>query len=89
MSGWNRNVALAKNPPPEAGEVWTWTAICADTEIIPTWRIGDRTSATGLDFMDDLRRRLRNCVQLTTDGHRPYLWRCGKRSAVTWTTRCW
>ena len=82
-------MALAKNPPPEAGEVWTWTAICADTEIIPTWRIGDRTSATGLDFMDDLRRRLRNCVQLTTDGHRPYLWRCGKRSAVTWTTRCW
>ena len=51
----NRNVALAKNTPPEAGDVWTWTAICADTKLVPTWRIGDRTSATGLDFMDDLR----------------------------------
>ena len=69
----NRNVALAKNPPPKAGDVWTWTAICADTKLIPTWRIGDRTSATGVDFMDDLRKRLRERVQLTSDGHRPYL----------------
>ena len=69
----SRNVAMAKNPPPEAGDVWTWTAICADTKLIPTWRIGDRTSATGLEFMDDLRKRLRKRVQLSTDGHRPYL----------------
>ena len=69
----NKNVARAKSAPPEAGDVWTWLAICADTKLVPTWRIGDRTSATGLDFMDDLRQRLRHRVQLTTDGHRPYL----------------
>ena len=69
----NKNVARAKSAPPEAGDVWTWIAICADTKLVPTWRIGDRTSATGLEFMDDLRIRLRNRVQLTTDGHRPYL----------------
>ena len=69
----NRNVPLAKAAPEHAGDVWTWTAICADTKLIPTWRVGDRTSATGVDFMDDLRKRLRERVQLTTDGHRPYL----------------
>ena len=69
----NRNVQLAKNAPPEAGDVWTWTAICADTKLVPSWRIGDRTSATALDFMDDLRSRLTERIQLTSDGHRPYL----------------
>ena len=63
----------AKNPPPEAGDVWTWTAICADTKLVPSWRVGDRTAATALGFMDDLRRRLRHRVQLTSDGHKPYL----------------
>lgn len=66
----NRNVARAKAAPPEAGDIWTWTALCADTKVVPTWRIGDRTSATGLELMDDLRGRLRHRVQLTTDGHR-------------------
>ena len=68
-----KNVQYAKNPPRGAGDVWTWTAICADTKIIPTWRIGDRSAATGLDLMDDLRKRLRNRVQLTSDGHKAYL----------------
>ena len=68
-----KNAEYAKKAPPEAGDVWTWTAICADTKLVPTWRIGDRSSATGVDFMDDLRKRLRNRVQLTTDGHKPYL----------------
>ena len=68
-----KNVARAKSAPPEAGDVWTWMAICADTKLVPSWRVGDRTAATGLDFMDDLRKRLRNRVQLTTDGHKPYL----------------
>ena len=63
----------AKSAPPEAGDVWTWTAICADTKIIPSWRVGDRSSATAVDFMDDLRKRLRNRVQLSSDGHKPYL----------------
>ena len=68
-----KNVARAKDAPAEAGDVWTWTAICADTKLIPSWRVGDRSAATGVDFMDDLRRRLRNRVQLTSDGHKPYL----------------
>ena len=68
-----KNVARAKNAPPEAGDVWTWTAICADTKLVPSWRLGDRSGATALDFMDDLKGRLANRVQLTTDGHRAYL----------------
>lgn len=68
-----KNVEYAKNPPRGAGDVWTWTAICADTKLIPSWRIGDRTGETALDFMDDLSKRLRHRVQLTSDGHRPYL----------------
>ena len=69
----NRNVARAKSPPEAAGDVWTWTAICADTKLIPAWRVGDRTSGTGKPFMQDLSSRLRNRVQITTDGHRVYL----------------
>ena len=68
-----RNVARAKSAPPEAGDVWTWTAICADTKLVPSWRIGDRSGDTAIDFMDDLRSRLANRVQLTSDGHKAYL----------------
>lgn len=57
----------------DAGSVWTWTAICADTRLMPTWRVGDRTGSTAVPFMRDLSSRLRNRVQLTTDGHKPYL----------------
>ena len=68
-----KNVPRAKNAPPEAGDVWTWTAICTDTKLVPSWRLGDRSAATALDFMDDLKGRLASRVQLTTDGHRAYL----------------
>ena len=69
----DRNVATAKAAPEDAGDVWTWTAICADTKLIPSWRVGDRTTGTAIPFMEDLASRLRYRVQLTTDGHRPYL----------------
>ena len=46
-----KNVAGAKTPPEHAGDVWTWTAICADTKLIPAWLIGDRSSDTGIPFM--------------------------------------
>jgi IS1 family transposase len=59
----------AKNP--EAGDVWTWTAICADTKLCVSFTVGDRTLATAHPFMQDVTSRLR--VQLTTDGHKPYL----------------
>lgn len=68
-----KNVARAKSAPPEAGDVWTWVAIDADTKLVPTWRVGDRTGMTAIDLMDDLRGSLANRVQLTTDGHRAYL----------------
>lgn len=67
------DVARAKSAPAEAGDVWTWTAICADTKIVPSWRVGDRSSETAIDFMDDLQPRLVNRVQFTSDGHKAYL----------------
>jgi len=67
------NVPSAKNPPQEAGDVWTWTAICADTKLVPSWAIGDRSSETAIEFMDDLRARMNDRVQLTSDGHKAYL----------------
>lgn len=68
-----KNVPRAKSAPPEAGDVWTWTAMCADTKLVPSWRLGDRSGATAAEFIADLRNRLANRVQLTTDGHRAYL----------------
>jgi IS1 family transposase len=69
----NDNVADAKAAPKEAGDVWTWTAICADTKVLVSWLVADRTTNSAVAFMDDLRSRLANRVQLTSDGHRPYL----------------
>ena len=42
-----KNVARAKNAPREAGDVWTWTAICADTKLVVSWRLGDRSGGNG------------------------------------------
>jgi IS1 family transposase len=68
-----RNVPLAKSAPDIAGDVWTWVAIDADTKLVPSWRIGDRSGATAIEFVCDLSRRLANRVQITSDGHRAYL----------------
>src|SRR5712692_2027596 len=68
-----KNVATAKAAPANAGDVWTWTAIDADTKLIPSWFIGGRDSDAAIIFMDDLASRLANRVQLTSDGHRAYL----------------
>ena len=53
--------------------MWTWVAIDADSKLIPTWRIGPRDGHTAHALMTDLADRLKHRVQLTTDGHRPYL----------------
>jgi IS1 family transposase len=68
-----KNVRTAKAAPDGAGNVWTWTALDADTKLMVSWWIGDRDSSTGLMFMRDLQSRLANRVQLTTDGHGAYL----------------
>jgi IS1 family transposase len=55
------------------GSVWTWVAIDADSKLLPSWRIGPRDGGVATEFIQDLAGRLRHRVQLTTDGHRPYL----------------
>ena len=55
------------------GSVWTWTAICADTKLMISWLVGERSLPYAVKFMDDVASRLANRVQLTTDGHKPYL----------------
>lgn len=68
-----KNVANAKAAPEGAGDVWTWTALDSDSKMILAYEVGDRSGATAIEFMDDLRGRLANRVQLTTDGHKAYL----------------
>ena len=55
------------------GSIWTWTALDADTKLIASWLVGSRDAGSAYEFMQDVASRLRGCVQLTTDGHRPYL----------------
>jgi IS1 family transposase len=55
------------------GSVWTWTAICAECKLVPSWLVGLRDAEYGAVFMQDVARRLKHRVQLTTDGHRAYL----------------
>ena len=55
------------------GDVYTWTAICADTKLVPCWLVGDRSYNTAKIFIADLASRLINRVQLTTDQHNAYL----------------
>ena len=68
-----KNVATAKAAPDEAGDTWTWTAIDADSKMIVSYLVGGRDAEYAMWFMDDLRSRLANRVQLTSDGHRAYL----------------
>lgn len=68
-----RNVEAARAAPEGAGDVWTWTAIDADTKLIPSWLVGDRSGETAKVFISDLASRLLTRVQLTSDGHKSYL----------------
>lgn len=68
-----KNVATAKRQDLAYGDVWTWTAIDADTKLIPSWFVDGRDSDAAIIFMDDLASRLANRIQLTSDGHKAYL----------------
>lgn len=68
-----KNVKTAKAAPANAGDTWTWTAIDADSKMIVSYLVGGRDAEYAMWFMDDLRNRLANRVQLTSDGHRAYL----------------
>lgn len=76
---WAFCYAKQKNIPQEKqgtfgyGDVWTWTAMCADTKLVPCWHVGRRDADAAREFMRDLAGRLRNRVQITSDGHKPYL----------------
>jgi len=59
--------------PANVGDVWTWTAIDADSKLIVSWLLGGRDSGYAWEFMTDVASRLANRVQLTTDAHRAYL----------------
>ena len=76
---WNFCYAKDKNLPDSmrysqgVGSMWTWTAICAETKLIVSWRLGNRDAANAWAFISDVSDRLRNRVQLTTDGNRLYV----------------
>jgi len=68
-----RTVPTAKAAPADAGDIWTWTGIDADSKLIVSYLVGDRSGQAAIELMDDLRSRLANRVQISTDGHRAYL----------------
>jgi IS1 family transposase len=68
-----KNVATAKAAPEGAGDCWTWTAIEAQSKLMIAWAVGDRDATYAQSFMQDVADRLATRVQLTTDGHGPYL----------------
>jgi IS1 family transposase len=75
---WAYCYAKQKNVPDEHrgefgyGDVWTWTAICADTKLVPTWLVGERTLNDCWTFIEDLKHRVRGRIQLSTDAHQTY-----------------
>lgn len=68
-----KNVKNMKKPIEGAGDVWTWTALDADSKLIISYLVGGRDSRYANFFMDDVASRLANRVQMTTDGHKAYL----------------
>ncbi|MBI4165700.1 MAG: DDE-type integrase/transposase/recombinase [Acidobacteria bacterium] len=76
---WQFCYAKSKNVPADKqgqfgyGDVWTWVAIDADTKLVPSFMVGNRDGQSATMFIDDLKGRLANRVQLTTDGLKVYL----------------
>jgi IS1 family transposase len=69
----NRNVPEEHRGEPGWGDIWTWVAHDPDTKLVSTWLVGQRDADCAIRFLNDLASRLRYRVQLTTDGHGPYL----------------
>src|SRR6266436_162347 len=74
---WSFVYAKDKNCPKEhkakgGGDAWTWVAIDPDTKLVPCWFVGNRSGQAAYHFLSDLKRRLANRVQLTSDSHRAY-----------------
>jgi IS1 family transposase len=72
---WSFVYAKEKNKPEdkEGGSVWTWVGIDSDTKLVISWFVGKRDEYSATEFMQDLASRIKNKVQLTTDGLKAYL----------------
>ena len=68
-----KKVKTAKAAPGHAGDTWTWIALDSESKLIVSYMVGGRDSEYAIGFINDLRSRLANRVQLTTDGHKAYL----------------
>lgn len=68
-----KNVETTEHMRKQWGDVWTWTALDAQTKLVPCWFVGDRSAGSAYHFIHDLKDRLATRVQLTTDGHKAYL----------------
>jgi uncharacterized protein YerC len=68
-----------KNVPPMRkgefgrGDVYTWVAIDADTKLVASWLVGERSAPYARVFIDGLASRMAHCIQLSSDGHKAYL----------------
>jgi len=71
--GKDKNISANLQGKLGFGSVWTWTALCADTKLMVSWLVGNRDGATACTFIDDLAGRLAHRVQISTDGHKPYI----------------
>ena len=71
----HRNVTdkIRQEQGPNVGDIWTWTAIDAETKLVPSWLVGGRDAGYATEFLQDLAGRLANRVQLTSDGYKVYL----------------
>lgn len=69
-----RNADPAKKAAGEAGDAWLWLATDAETKLVPCWHVGTRDGDAAMEFIDDLASRLVNRPQVTTDGHKAYLY---------------
>jgi IS1 family transposase len=76
---WSFCYSKDKNVPEDKkgkfgyGDVWTWTAICADSKLVPSFYIGTRDLVSAKVFMNDLASRMKHRIQITTDGHKAYI----------------
>jgi len=68
-----RTVPTAKAAPAGSGDIWTWVGLDADTKLVVSYYVGGRDSEAAMMFIDDLAPRLASRVQITSDGHRPYI----------------
>lgn len=68
-----KNATLEQKEALGYGDVWMWVSMDADTKLVPCWLVGPRNVEAANVFISDLASRLATKVQLTTDGHHPYL----------------